>query len=1425
MEDEDTCRICRSGPEPGAPLYHPCKCTGSIRYCHQDCLVQWLQHSRKKYCELCNHSFIFHKKYRNDMPPDGKLPRYLYARRLVIRAVHMSQLAARALVVGFTWLALLPWININVWRFMFWSIDVATWMGVPGSVHPFDVQVPPAVNSSSATTSAGANTTHLGSLGRSRNASASAHTPISMAHAKLALRAFAEKLSHDVFQGQILSCVIVVFFVGVFLLREWILQNMPQNFDLQPNADGGQPIQPLAEAAAVQPVAPEEEQAQMGANFEQRRDQLERLLARLPELEEEDEEEEREHEHDLDLDPETQRERARLARIRRLEQTTMPQALRPEQDEDSDNETGDLDEAIAPSEYGVAWDASRILIALEQLQQPSGSSTQDLRDALGWSEDGARLQSHHESVEDQPESSTHQQSQASPSNTAADLRLDQSVPSDAMDQGASSSTADIEPPSAGSGQQDTAAPAAPQPQTEADPVTGSNDPPLDEPTDAQDDDEAWEDESDTDDRAVPRRLDPADEAALRAAAAAAFPPPIAHPVADDEIDIIAAEAEDPEAEIGLAEEMDGILEAVGMRGPLFGIVQNLFLMIFLCGFVMLAFVMAPYIVGRALGSGPGLVKLLALPVRLLRYVTDPVFDSLIALGANSVWPKVAAAMGMQSAGGQQASEIVATSTPVAGWVQRYLPSMLAGTAAGTTKEAIAAPIASKTSATAAMLVRLLPASVTTSAQWKSASDAFDVALATGLRGSLERIADSIAALFVQLDAHRTGTSSTDRAVCVGFGHAYWLFILFIHQHFSKSDLHRAAAEQSALKMFMDQHVLILKAVSFILIELLVFPLGCGLLFDVCTMPLLAEASIAAWPAKMRAAPLSFAFLRWMGGTIYMFVFAQYVSATRKVLRPGVLCWIRDPNDPSFHPIREILDKKSLTQLRKIGASAVMYAAILVASIGVNTYFVRYAMGWSGVLPLRWRPFDPWTEVPVDLLLVHFAVPWATQRIDPEKVAEAWLSAWWRRASRALRLSSYMVGGELRLDEERRPKGNAVVAAWNALLGRGDVEYVEDGGPCRVPADDKAITSGPLIIPLNADGGPATERLAEAMHKQDTDAEKHTPKPRYTHVYLPSDYRTRIAAILALLWLSHCVLFILALGAPLLLGRRVAGMLRGKGGAEVHDFYAYAVGLTLVLVSARMGRFVRKMWMRRIKRARWVRRPGVYMAVCVLLEAKRVCKAVLLLVGVAGVLPLTIGLLVDQYVLVPLRYTATQLPVLHVGQIWACGVIEARLLLFSARFFGVPDTGLVARFMSNVDHVVRSGLYPRPKVKLAWKRIVLPVALAGSALLLAPVGVAYVLARAGWVQVESREHEQVLMRKAFGAVQSVVLVAVVRGVVRRRMDSWTDLLKDEVFLESTELKNFEAEERGKASRDAAGAGQQGGRDEYAAEGTLPDVLFV
>lgn len=52
-EHEDLCRICRCSAEPpNRKLFHPCKCSGSIKFVHQDCLLQWLSHSGRRHCEV-----------------------------------------------------------------------------------------------------------------------------------------------------------------------------------------------------------------------------------------------------------------------------------------------------------------------------------------------------------------------------------------------------------------------------------------------------------------------------------------------------------------------------------------------------------------------------------------------------------------------------------------------------------------------------------------------------------------------------------------------------------------------------------------------------------------------------------------------------------------------------------------------------------------------------------------------------------------------------------------------------------------------------------------------------------------------------------------------------------------------------------------------------------------------------------------------------------------------------------------------------------------------------------------------------------------------------------------------------------------------------------------------------------------------------
>ncbi len=50
-------------------------------------------------------------------------------------------------------------------------------------------------------------------------------------------------------------------------------------------------------------------------------------------------------------------------------------------------------------------------------------------------------------------------------------------------------------------------------------------------------------------------------------------------------------------------------------------------------------------------------------------------------------------------------------------------------------------------------------------------------------------------------------------------------------------------------------------------------------------------------------PMASIFLHWLVGMVYVFYFASFVILLREVLRPGVLWFLRNLNDPDFNPIQ------------------------------------------------------------------------------------------------------------------------------------------------------------------------------------------------------------------------------------------------------------------------------------------------------------------------------------------------------------------------------------------------------------------------------------------------------------------------------------------------------------------------------------------
>ncbi|CAL1410132.1 unnamed protein product [Linum trigynum] len=116
-DEEDVCRICRNPGDAENPLRYPCACSGSIKFVHQDCLLQWLNHSNARQCEVCKHPFSFSPVYAENAP--ARLPFREFIMGMAMKACHVMQFFLRLSFVLSVWLLIIPFITFWIWRLAF----------------------------------------------------------------------------------------------------------------------------------------------------------------------------------------------------------------------------------------------------------------------------------------------------------------------------------------------------------------------------------------------------------------------------------------------------------------------------------------------------------------------------------------------------------------------------------------------------------------------------------------------------------------------------------------------------------------------------------------------------------------------------------------------------------------------------------------------------------------------------------------------------------------------------------------------------------------------------------------------------------------------------------------------------------------------------------------------------------------------------------------------------------------------------------------------------------------------------------------------------------------------------------------------------------------------------------------------------------
>lgn len=355
------------------------------------------------------------------------------------------------------------------------------------------------------------------------------------------------------------------------------------------------------------------------------------------------------------------------------------------------------------------------------------------------------------------------------------------------------------------------------------------------------------------------------------------------------------------------------------------------------------------------------------------------------------------------------------------------------------------------------------------------------------------------------------------------------------------------------------------------VEIVVFPVYCGWLIDMCLTPLFkseltttnADGSIVYQYLFIAStepynSPSARIIIYWGFGTIYMLCFALYVGMLRnKILRPGVLFFIRSPEDPNARLIHDALVKSLRFQLLRIWLSAKFYTGNILLGIGIITWGLRW---FTTTLHPEKNVLLP---IPISVEgILHVA---AVARIARENhtLLASWCASFWQRVFDVvcykLRLSDFILCKSVA--EER---GYVVYKSWFHEI-RGDQPdwehplslaearlklkepgvtacFVPNGYYVRAPSSDtsrKFIDQ--LFIPVTSTDQPLKEPENKPTRNEDGYESDYSDvdlnyENSYDIVYRPPDFKTRCMLLVILLGVFAQLLFVLLGTTAALTGR-------------------------------------------------------------------------------------------------------------------------------------------------------------------------------------------------------------------------------------------------------------------------------------------------
>lgn len=352
-----------------------------------------------------------------------------------------------------------------------------------------------------------------------------------------------------------------------------------------------------------------------------------------------------------------------------------------------------------------------------------------------------------------------------------------------------------------------------------------------------------------------------------------------------------------------------------------------------------------------------------------------------------------------------------------------------------------------------------------------------------------------------------------------------------------------------------------KVFTLFFIELAGFPVLAGLMLDFSIFAPLLSPGKMIWATQICTAwpPLIF-FIYWTIGTLYMYWFAKYIGMIRQhIIRPGVLFFIRSPDDPNIKILHDSLIHPMSIQVSRLCLSMFIYAIFIIVGFGFHTRFLFPVLLNSKLLTTNnflqfWAPA---------IYVVPFYI--TKQIVESKPSVKLYIRKYWERAfdvsARKLRLSSFILGHDVPTERGHVHYRNLFYkyfakrkAEWSnpelftspKTLSQArqlfkenpnvHAYFIPDGILMRVPSSDIVSRNyvQTLFVPVTKDDKllrPLDLEVIKMRNRRNAGDfgyldEQNTEFDAYSIVYTPPSFRMRYLSLIVFVWLFASLLVLL-----------------------------------------------------------------------------------------------------------------------------------------------------------------------------------------------------------------------------------------------------------------------------------------------------------